>query len=74
MITHYGTDLVWGVRDILPLRGFPAGKVRIRMRPLRPVAVYIRPPEGGVREFVVTPQDDAWVMAWEVGANRKVAS
>ena len=72
MITHYGMDLVWGVRDILPLRGFPEGKVRIRMRPLRPVAVYVKPPGGGVREYVVTQQDGAWVMACEVGAYRVI--
>ena len=65
-----GTPLVYGVREPLPLRGFPEGRARIRMRPGKFVRVYVRPLAGGVREFVVQERDGAWWADGETGANR----
>jgi len=65
-----GVPLVYGVREPLPLRGFPEGRTRIRMRPGKFVRVYVRPPDGGVREFVVQERDGAWWADIETGANR----
>jgi hypothetical protein len=68
--TVTGKSLVFGVRDPLPLRGFPEGRARIRMRPAAFVRVYVRPPDGGAREFVVQERDGAWWADIETGANR----
>ena len=63
------TQLAFGVQEPLPLRGFPPGRSRIRMRTNDLVRVYIRPPGGGIREFIVTPRDGAW---WPAKLTRAV--
>jgi hypothetical protein len=68
-ITH-GRLIEFGVKDPLPLRGFPPGRARIRQRNAAATVVFIRPPEGGIRRFVVEPRDGAWWPAFETGANR----
>ena len=42
-------DVAWGVVEPLPLRGFPAGKVRLRLRNNEFVRVRVRTADG-VRE------------------------
>ncbi len=65
--------LVFGVVEPKPLRDFPPGRARIRIRTQDWATVFIRPPEGGVRRFYVSEVNGAWVPALESGANRVVA-
>jgi hypothetical protein len=69
-MTNFGIKLMFGVEPPLPLRGFPEGRARIRQRANAHTIVYIRPPEGGIRQFYVRSRDGAWWPAFERGANR----
>ena len=66
---HLGRKFEFGVKDVLPLRGFPEGRARIRIRQGDWVKVFVRPPEGGIKEFLVEEKAGAWCPAGEVGAN-----
>jgi hypothetical protein len=66
-----GRTIEVGVKEPLPLRGFPPGRARIRQRCGKAVFVFIRPLEGGVRCFAVESRDGAWWPAFETGANRQ---
>jgi len=63
-----------GITDPLPLRGFPRGRARIRQRNDAFTVVFIRPPEGGIRRFIVEERAGAWWPAFETGANRNVSN
>ena len=69
MAVNMGIKVVVGITERLELRGFPAGKKRIRMRAGRAVVIFVRPPEGGVREFYIKELDGVWVPAIEAGSN-----
>jgi hypothetical protein len=69
MAITYGRKIEFGVKDPLPLRGFPPGRARIRQRNDAFAVVFIRPPEGGIRQFAVEQRDGAWYPAFETGAN-----
>jgi len=56
-----GKTLPYGTDSNLPLKGFPEGRARIRTRNDDFVRVFIRPPVGGVMEFVVEEKDGCWV-------------
>jgi hypothetical protein len=66
-----GRNIEVGVKVPLPLRGFPPGRARIRQRSGKAVLVFIRPPDGGVRQFFVESCAGAWWPAIETGANLK---
>ena len=72
-LTH-GRPIEFGVKDPLPLRGFPPGRARIRQRNNAFTVVFIRPPEGGIRRFFVEPRDGAWWPAFETGSNRNASN
>ena len=62
-------SIVFGLFDKpLPLKGFPDGRCRIRMRPDDLVAVYVKT-TGGIREFRVKEEDGFWVPFGEVARN-----
>jgi len=63
--------LIFGVQTPLPLSGFPAGKTRLRMRNSEYAVVYVRPPSGGIRKFLVYEQGGKWrcCLQYEQGAN-----
>jgi len=65
----YGQKIIFGVVGPLPLRGFPEGRARIRLRNADFVTVSIRPPQGGIRRFYVEERGGAWLPAFEMGAN-----
>ncbi len=66
-----GIPLVYGVVAMKPMEGFPAGRMRIRMRNTDYVRVFIRPPEGGIRHFAIRENGSGvWVPAVEIGANK----
>ena len=60
----YGTD-----GPVLPLRGFPEGRARIRRRKASYTRVFIRPPQGGIHEFLVIERDGYWEPYGEIGVN-----
>ena len=66
----YGNSFVFGIKDPLPLRGFSEGRVRIRMRHSEFAKAFIRPPEGGIRMFVVKSFGGVWRPGPEQSANR----
>jgi hypothetical protein len=70
MAIAYGRKIVFGVKDPLPLRGFPPGRARIRQRNDDCTVVFIRTADVGVRRFFVEERDGAWYPAIESGANR----
>ena len=74
MAITYGRKIEFGVKDPLPLHGFPPGRARIRQRSDAFTVVFIRPPEGGIRQFAVEPRNGAWWPAFETGANRNVSN
>ena len=60
----------FGIREPLPLRGFPAGKVRIRQRNTEfPTAVVKT--DTGARRFIIGEHEGHWVPMGEMGANAR---
>lgn len=66
-----GRPIVVGIRDPLPLRGFPAGHTRIKLS-RGSGRVFVRPPGGGLREFAIEERNGAWWPAFEV--SRRVSN
>ncbi len=57
-----------GVCEPLPFLGFPAGRVRIRMRADEPVRILVKTLDG-LREFVPTEHNGSWIPHHEEGRN-----
>lgn len=57
----------------LPLKGFPPGRVRVRLRPGDLGTAYVRD-EGGVRQFLLVEQDGYWVGYCEQARNLTLTS
>lgn len=74
MPTYGNGFFVWGMADRLPLQGFPAGRVRIRMRHNDWLRAYVRSSGGGMREFLVKREGGYWVPGIEQGANIEASS
>ena len=67
-VQRYGAALAWGICEPLPLRGFPPGKARLRMRPNDFVRVRVLT-ASGVRSFVVAEENGCWIPYSEEGRN-----
>jgi len=63
-----GEPIVYGIQDVLPLKDFPEGKYRIRLRNYDWARVYVKTKES-IREFLVKEQEGSWIPAVEVGSN-----
>ena len=77
MTYQLGKKLVFGVVPIKPIHGLPAGSVRVKMRNDDYAYVFVRPPTGGIRKFVIAISSDHhigeyWCAAFEQGANVKM--
>jgi len=59
----------YGMAEPRPLRGFPEGKTRIRIRNTHFPVVYVRPPEGGVIAFLVDDDGEVWTPGRRTGSN-----
>jgi hypothetical protein len=73
MATIYGVKIyrakfAYGLAEAKPLKGFPAGMYRIRLRPNEFVTVYVKSADG-IRRFYVKEQDDHWVSGPEIAQN-----
>ena len=62
------SNLQYGIVDPLPLRGFPSGKARTRMRRRSLVCVFVKT-EDSVRWFYVKEVDGFWEPFCETGRN-----
>lgn len=63
-------QLVYGVRPILPLKGFPCGKYRLRMRPEDCAVLYVKTADG-IRCYTIKEEDGHWVPDMECGVNQR---
>jgi len=63
-----GTIIAYGSKPPLPMRGFPAGRVRIRARNDDFVLVRVRTTDG-IHEYYVREVDGFWEPAFEKGFN-----
>ena len=70
MIKTIGPKHVFGVREIKPLRGFPPGKIRIKMRNGCFTEFFVRTPDG-IRQFVALDYGDYWECSHEQGRNER---
>jgi hypothetical protein len=64
---------VFGMRPARPLRGFPAGRVRIRQRNTDYARAFVKTGDG-IRAFIIAEQGGYWVPYAEVGANIRSGS
>ena len=65
-----GQLFVFGVRGPLPLRGWPAGKIRLRLRATSYAVATVRT-DDGARRFAVIEHAGAWMPGPEVGRNMR---
>ena len=73
MIVH-GEPMEVGVFETIPeMRGFPAGRKRIKMRPGRAVMVYCRT-DDGIIAYTVKRSEGRWYPSFATGSNRKGTS
>jgi hypothetical protein len=62
---------IFGFSEPLPLKGFPPGKTRIRIRADDWVRIYVKD-NHGIREWVVEEQDGFWIPGFQQGANLRL--
>lgn len=62
----------FGSTKPLPLKGFPPGKCRIKIRPNAFTEVFIRT-QDGIRQFIVKSEDGFWVPGLEIARNHRPA-
>lgn len=65
--------LAFGVREPLPLRNFPPGRVRLRMRNRELMQAFVKTSDG-IMEFIVKEQDGFWEPFAERNRNRRLIS
>ena len=63
-VRQFGVRLVLSGAPVLPLAGFPPGKIRIRERPGEAIVAYVRPPQGGCIRYYVREENGKWVPAF----------
>jgi len=63
-------DVAFGVCEPKPLRHFPSGRSRIRMRNTDFVQVFIKT-ENGIRKYLARDCGDAWEPSYEQSANHR---
>lgn len=61
----------FGVQEPKPLKNFPPGKVRLRMRNNDFVHAYVKT-SSSIRHFLVDEIDGFWVPILEQGANKRI--
>ena len=67
-ITH-GAEILFGVITPLPLKGFPKGRTRIRMRNNDIVKIWVRT-EDGIEMWAPTEHDGYWKPKFKIGVNK----
>jgi hypothetical protein len=62
------SNLVYGVKDPLPLSEFPDGRIKIKMRNNDFASAYVRG-DKGIRQFYIEEKDGCWIPKYEQSAN-----
>lgn len=70
-MNHQSPEPVLGVRDPLPLLGFPAGRVRLRMRSQHFARAYVKT-STGLRCYIVGELEGHWVPLAECEEGRNM--
>ncbi len=73
IVTSSQTPVPFGIVPILPLRDFPAGRARIRLRDDDFPRVHIKTPDG-LRTFYPTEKDGHWIPFVEQDSSTRVES
>jgi hypothetical protein len=68
-----GVSIVFGVVEPKPLKDFPEGRTRIKIRSRAVVVVYART-QTGIRAFAVHDNGAEWVPAFEFARNERPKS
>ncbi|MEM6884049.1 MAG: hypothetical protein AAF571_03390 [Verrucomicrobiota bacterium] len=71
MATFVTGNIAYGFRDPLPLKGFPPGRTRLRIRHNDITRVYVKT-DTGIRCFQVKVEDGCWVPLVEIQRNQSV--
>lgn len=71
MATTYGIKkLAFGSTELKPLKGFPDGRIRIRIRNNEFVRVFVKT-ENEIQQFEVEDCGDYWTPYCETASNRR---
>ena len=65
---HYGPNVPFGCVEPKPLKGFPVGRTRVRIRNTGFASVYVKT-EYGIRHFTPVDKGGHWEPLFEVGRN-----
>lgn len=60
--------IVYGVHELMPLEGFPVGKIKIRLRHNDFAKVFVKT-YNGIRAFYVKSDGCRWMPACEIARN-----
>ena len=61
---------IWGVVEPKPLKGFPEGRVKLRLRNKDFARAFVKT-SNGIRSFIIAEQDGFWIPKWEQGSNHR---
>lgn len=70
MATIVHGHALWGMREPLPLEGFPEGRARIVIRPDQWIRIFIKT-KTGIREFYPKEENGKWVPYFEKARNER---
>ena len=62
------SNFVWGIQPLRILKGFPEGRIRLRLRNKAVAKAFVRTADG-IRVFTIKSDGDWWVPGCELGRN-----
>lgn len=71
-VIHGDSQAVFGIRERKPLKGFPEGRVKIRLRNTDFARAFVKT-ASGIRQFIVAEVDGFWTPKFEQGSNEREA-
>ena len=67
---HGNHNVVFGVKAPLPLKGFPQGRIRLRIRNTGFAQAFVKS-ESGIRHFYISEKEGFWTPIYEQGSNHR---
>jgi len=64
-------SIPFGLVEILPLSGFPQGKVKIKMRDDNFVKIFVKS-ENEIQAFYPEEKDGVWIPSYKIEQNTKI--
>ena len=64
---------IWGVQQPKPLKNFPEGRVKLKIRNTEFVTAFIKT-DTGIRKFIVRDTGKSWEPLFEQGRNERSQS